>query len=316
MGAGVLMSNRLVRRSLVVAVSSLSIVAVGCGVTGTGQGASGLVTSRIAPQAKQAAGIVDAAQTTGAVGTYKVAVRVQSDSKDGRRSSSLTSSGEIDAVAGRAHLAAQLPEGAGGGKDVGVETVYDGETVYLKAPFLAGLGVDKPWVAVTSPKLATIANEITGGIESDPGSFLALLEGAGGPVETVGTEDLRGVPTRHVKVQLDPAKVLDQASVEHRQRIEDQLQKRGMALDALAPLPAEAWIDDDGYVRRFSVSFDLAELSKAYPGTEERPAPALDDVITETIELYDFGEPVDIVVPPASEVSTVDLSELFPGEGD
>jgi hypothetical protein len=198
-----------------------------------------------------------------------------------------------------------------------VEAVYDGDTAYVKAPIVESLFGSKPWVKVTSPKLGELADQLGGGLEAVPHGFLELLEGAGGPVTTVGTEEVRGVPTRHVAVDLDVQKVVDQAAGEHRQHLADQLGEHGVDLGKLGPIPAEAWIDDDGYVRRFSVSFDLADVGKVHPGAEAS------GVVTETIELYDFDQPVDITVPPSSEVATFDLAKVLeslpdhrPGHGD
>jgi hypothetical protein len=306
------MTNRLARRSLIVLAASLTIVAAGCGATGGADEGAQLVASGVAPQAQQAAGIVEAAQTTGAVSTEKVAITVRTTPADGDPSVSVTATGAVDGANGRAHLKADVSGTFGGGSDAAtIEAVYDGDSAYVKAPFTEFLG-DTPWVKIASPKLAQVADQLGGGLQGDPGSFLELLEGAGGPVTTVGTEDVRGVSTRHVKVDLDVRKVLDQAAGERSQQIEDQLTQRGIDLAKLAPIPAEAWIDDAGYVRRFSVSFDLAELGKVQPGTDAT------GVVTETIELYDFDEPVDITIPPADQVTTLDLAKMFdslPGEG-
>ena len=300
------MSNRLIRRPILVIAASLTLVAVGCGATGGAGGASQVVASGVAPEARRAAGVVEAAQSTGAVETMKVAITVRTTPAAGDPSVSLTSTGEIDGAEGRAHLVADVSGTVGGASDAAkVEAVYDGDTAYVKAPFVGELFDGKPWVKISSPKLARLAEQMGGGLQGDPGSFLELLEGAGGPVTTVGSEDVRGVPTRHVEVDLDVAKLLDQAAGGRRQEIEDQLAGKGVDLADLGPIPAEAWIDGDGYVRRFSVSFDLAELSKATPGA------GATGVITETIELYAFGEPVDIAIPPADQVSTFDLAKVL-----
>ncbi|MCU1370703.1 MAG: hypothetical protein JWO77_1897 [Ilumatobacteraceae bacterium] len=302
------MQNRLIRRSLFAVSASLSVVAVGCGATG-GAPASQHVSSAVAPGAQQAAGIVEAAQATGAITSEKVAITVRTVPADGDPSVSVTSTGEIDGAAGRSHLTADV-SGTFGGRsgDATVEAVFDGGSVFLKAPFTSFLA-DTPWVEVSSPALAEVAERLGGGLQGDPGEFVELLEGAGGPVTTVGTEEVRGVATRHVAVDIDVTKVLDQADPGRRAALEAQLTQRGVSLDDLAPLPAEAWIDDDGFVRRFTISFDLAELAKVHPGAEA------EGVVTETIELYDFNEPVDIAVPPASEVTTLDLAKLLDGAG-
>lgn len=299
------MLHRSVRRPLAVVVASLCVVAAGCGATGGADGRTELVASAIAPRAQQAAGLVEAAQATGAVETEKVAVTVRTDPPGGDPSVEVTVTGAIDGANGRAHLTADIAGTMGGrSQSTAVEAVYDGDTIYVKAPFVADL-LGKPWVRVTSPQLGSLADQLGGGLQGDPGSVLELLEGAGGPVTTVGTEEVRGVPTRHVRVDLDVARLLDRAAGDRRQELEGQLTRRGVDLADLAPLPAEAWIDDDGYVRRFSVSFDLAQVGKLRPGA------AAQGVVTETIELFDFGAPVEIAVPDASQVATFDLADVL-----
>lgn len=302
------MSNRLVRRSLVAALSLGVVALAGCGATGGG-GSGQIVSSGVAPKAQEASYLAQAAETTGAVDTQKVSVTVRTDPADGDPAVEVTAEGAVDAANGRAHLTADLSGTFDGrSEQATVEAVYDGDDVYVKAPFTEYLA-DTPWVQISSPKLAALTDELGGGLEPEPGSFLELLEGAGGPVTTVGTEDVRGVATRHVRVDLDVQKVLDQAPGERREKLEEQLSGRGVDVAKLGPIPAEAWIDDDGYVRRFSISFDLAELGEVHEGADAT------GVITETIELYDFGKPVDIAVPPADQVTTLDLANLFGGTG-
>jgi hypothetical protein len=286
--------------------AALCVLVAGCGATGGADGTTQFVSSRIAPQALHAAGVVEAAQATGTITTEKVAITVRTEPDGADPSVAVTATGEIDGANDRAHLRADVSGTFAGTSDaMEVEAVYDGDTAYVKAPFAESLFGGKPWVKVPSPKLGELADRLGGGLQPDPGSFLELLEGAGGPVTTLGTDEVRGVPTRHVSVDLDVQKVLGRATGERRQQIEDQLREHGVDLGKLAPIPAEAWIDDDGHVRRFSVAFDLAEVGKVHPGADAA------GVVTQTIELYDFDQPVDIAVPPASEVAPFDLAKLL-----
>lgn len=300
-------NNRVLHRSLLVVAASLSVVTVGCGVTsgGASAGSPQQVAAVLGPKAPSAADLSKAAATTSAVTSERFELTVSTKPSDGEDAIEITSSGEIDGENGRAHLSADLSGRLGGeSADTTLEAIYDGDTVYLKAPLLSSF-TDKPWFAITSDKLGDAVAKLDGSLQSDPGSFLAFLEGAGGPVDDLGTEDVRGVPTRHVGVQLDVKELLDEAAGPKRKKIEQQLSQYGISLDDLAPLPAEAWIDGDGFVRRFSVSFDLAELAKVDDQLQAT------GVVTQTIELYDFNEPVEVTVPPAGEVSTFDLSKLL-----
>ncbi|WP_426571637.1 hypothetical protein [Aquihabitans sp. McL0605] len=303
------MKNLLVRRSLIVLATSLSVVAVGCGATG---GKAESVSAGLAPKTGSAAFLAGAAKTTSAVSSEKVQVTVETTPAGAGPSISITSTGEIDAANKKAHLTADLSGSMGGtSKQAAIETVYDGDTVYLKAPFLQVFGATKPWIKVTSPKIADAVSKLGGSVQPDPGTLLTFLEGAGGPVKELGTEDVRGTPTRHVSVELDVAKVLDQAGVKDRKKLEEHLTQHGVALGDLGPIPAQAWIDGDGYVRRFSVSYDLGKLASLHHDGKATGPSGQAPTITETIELYDFNQPVDITVPPKADVSELDLSKAF-----
>lgn len=301
------MKNRLLVRTLVVVCASLSVVAVGCGATGGagGTAAPQQVEAGLVPKAPSAETVAKAAATTEAVTSEKFELTVSTAPSDGDPSVSVTSSGEIDGKAGLAHLTANVSGKVGKHSgDATIETIYAGDSIYLKAPFTKVFS-DKPWVKVTSSKLADAMKDFDGSLQSDPGSFLTFLEGAGGPVKTLGTEDVRGVATKHVSVQLDVKKLFAKAAGSKRQKIEQHLSQHGISLADVGPLPAEAWIDQDGFVRRLTVSFDLAQLGKVHKGMKAT------GVITETIELYDFNKPVDVAIPPAAQVDELDLSKLF-----
>jgi hypothetical protein len=60
-------------------------------------------------------------------------------------------------------------------------------------------------------------------------------------------------------------------------------------------LPAEAWIDGDGYLRKMTLAF--AGL-----------AGASDAGFDLTMEMFDFGAEVDVEPPPADEVT--DITDL------
>jgi len=68
-------------------------------------------------------------------------------------------------------------------------------------------------------------------------------------------------------------------------------------------IPFEIWIDGQGLPRRQRISMDFGDL---VPGTEGAS-------MDMTIDLSDFGEPVDIKVPRRSEVT--DMTETLAGAG-
>ncbi|HEX2577954.1 MAG TPA: hypothetical protein VHK88_16515, partial [Aquihabitans sp.] len=220
--------------------------------------------------------------------------------------------GEFDVEARRGRLTTDLGsligmfEGPTGESMAGeMDMVVDGDTVYVRSPLFAMISEgDEEWVSLPAGELDS-AGGFGSGTTSDPGAFLSFLEGAG-TVEEVGTEDVRGVATTHVRADLDMAKVLEQAPAQDGEDLTEQLEGLGLDPDDLGTVPAEAWIDGDGHVRRFTMTYDLGAL-----GGEE----AEDVSTTIDVELYDFDQPVEIELPDPSEVGELDPS-MLPDSGD
>lgn len=226
----------------------------------------------------------------------------------------ITSEGAFDNESGQGHMTmdmgemfasmgedAGLPEGAGT-----IEMVIDGDTVYMKSPLFSMLGDDsKPWQRIDSAELNE-GGALGGGAQSDPSQFLEFLEGASDDVTEVGTEEVRGVETTHVTATLDLEQLLEEAPGDQQANLEEQLEGLGAAADSFRTIPAEAWIDEDGYVRRFTMTFDFSSAAAE--------TPELDGVtMTMDIELYDFNEPVEVEIPDPSQVGELDPSILSGG---
>lgn len=64
-------------------------------------------------------------------------------------------------------------------------------------------------------------------------------------------------------------------------------------------LPCEAWLDDDGRLRRlrYTLALDQSPTMGTAAGSGE---------VETTVEYYDFGRPVDVAPPPADQVTDVD----------
>jgi len=106
----------------------------------------------------------------------------------------------------------------------------------------------------------------------NPDRLLGLLIKSSTEVETLETEEIRGVPARHYRAHLDKKKLGDDASYLPKDVVID------------------AWIDEDGLVRRVRV-------------------PQTDGAEPTIIDLFDFGVEVDVEAPPAAEIVTEE--ELF-----
>jgi hypothetical protein len=119
-----------------------------------------------------------------------------------------------------------------------------------------------------------------------------MLEAVGGEVETVGVEDLRGTETTHYRATIDPAAYAKTVGPEERAKL-------GPLADQLQPgsgdVPVDVWLDADGLVRKLSL--EISGRSQGQSGNASA-----------SFELWDYGEDVEIELPPASEV--VDASAL------
>ena len=69
------------------------------------------------------------------------------------------------------------------------------------------------------------------------------------------------------------------------------------AQSGLGDVPVDVWLDADGLVRKLMLAFEATDPDTAQPNTA-----------SVTFELWDYGRPVAIELPPASEVA--DASSL------
>lgn len=181
---------------------------------------------------------------------------------------------ELDLASVLARAAATTP-GASvpAGLDTTMRVVVDGADVYLQVPMLQGLSGVGGWIALTSADLGRVGGSL--GMANDvldPSKALEVLREVAADMQVVGPEAVRGVATTHVRATISAAS------------------PPGDAVDV--------WIDGDGLVRRIQMAADGISAAATYGGGA-----------VVTIELFDYGEPVEITVPAASE--TTPFSDLL-----
>jgi len=174
------------------------------------------------------------------------------------------------------------------------ERIVDG-VIYMNLGSFPGAPAEldgKQWVKLDPAQLKQqggMFGDLANQAESNsPNQGLEYLKGLSGDVQDLGQEDVGGRPATHYRASIDYAKVLDQlpsASAETRD-----------ALGKLGTVPADVWIDDQDHVVKMHMTIDGSALG-AGAGTAEL-----------TMELSDFGVPVDVQAPP--EDQTVDFSSL------
>ncbi len=279
---------------------------VGTGCTATGGESLGVSSGSGATPSASMVALNRAAAATGEVATLRFSLETSVTGLPGSGDLANSTTGEIDRRSGRTHLTTDLDSvlGALGSTEAGdgeVEVVVDGDTVYMRSPLYRRLvGSERSWLSLPAEEVVP-GGPMSGGGQSDPADLLGVLEGAGGELTELGTEQVRGVDTRHVSTVIDVRAMLDGVDGEQREALIEALDRFGGDLDDLVTISAEAWVDADGHVRRFMLTFDVADGS-------QRLADLGDMSVTVTYELYDFDAPIEIAVPDPADVEELDVS--------
>ena len=176
------------------------------------------------------------------------------------------------------------------GKDIKMQEILDGTTIYMGSPLFASQMGGKKWVKVDLAQLGKVQGlDMTSLMSRNPAQAIEQLEAAG-TVTKVGTETINGDSTTHFRVtNLDPSKLPQGAKIKQ------------LAHPKYGPI--DVWIGDaNGYVYRETMSVGFST-----PGSSGQSA-----TMTMSVNLSKFGEDVHVTVPPASE--TGDATQL-PGFG-
>jgi hypothetical protein len=133
----------------------------------------------------------------------------------------------------------------------------------------------------------------------DPSVNLQLLRGATDDVQSHGDTELEGDTVEHYDVTVDVQRAAAQADPDARDAIAAIGEQTGSTT-----IDMEVWIDDQDRIRRIVHSVDLSEAEVFTEGT------APEGTIEITIDLYEFGEPVEISGPDEGEIIDVDEQTL------
>jgi hypothetical protein len=197
-------------------------------------------------------------------------------------------------------LASLAGERLGSPDDWKIETVMDGPTIYMHAPFFqTALKLDKPWVKIDMENAGKQAGlDLSRLMSYDPTQwtqYLDYLRGSEGAV-VLGHEMVRGVRTMHYETSIDFDTYLSSLSG-------DQRSTAKAALDKLNELGKpqfgtfDVWIDAQGRIAQetFDYSIDGGNSSVGSVKTSFK------------LEFYDYDVPVSITIPSSDQV--VDLMQ-------
>jgi hypothetical protein len=286
------------RRGALAAVAvAVPALLAGCGVTGgSGTGIEALAV----PTGASSLFVRDAAEQTAAANGQRVSAELVVRDVDGEILVRTTAEGAFDEEASVGELSTQTSAGGGlGGMDLDVDMVFDGSDVYLRAGVLEMFTGGRSWVRVPGEEVDRVTDELGTTVTTDPSSFVELLEATAGPLEDLGTEAVRGVPTRHVAGTLDLEALAAEVAPERADELAELLAELPAVAEDVSAIPVEAWIDGEGFVRRFTFTIDQLGEGEGQGS------------ITQTVELWDFDEPLTVEVPPADQVQDLDASSLL-----
>ena len=171
-----------------------------------------------------------------------------------------------------------------------IELVQDGKVEYVRFPAIDDqLPVGKSWLR-GADGISAGAVDFRQFTSGDPREALDALQGIAGDIETLGSEELRGVETTHYRATLDPAELAEARDREGRSAPPSVVER--LTRSGVDDIPVDVWIDADGLIRKLTMA-----LSATQPGTTQSSEASI------SFELWDYGEPVEIAVPPASEVA-------------
>jgi hypothetical protein len=244
-------------------------------------------------------------------GSSRVDLEMVMDVPGMDRPATITGTGAMDEATGKMQMSIDMSEVVeaiaateGGpmpdGIDEPMEMVVDQGTVYMRVPMLADLLGTSRWIRVTPQDMGLDLGSfgLGGGGVQDPGQMLEALRGVSDDVERVGEEEVRGVDTVRYHATLDLGRAIAELPASQREALADGLEDLSATF---GDLPVDVWVDAEGLVRRMEMVMDASE--------------ALDDGrMTMRFELYDYGEPVEITVPPAEDV--IDFGEVMDQMGD
>jgi hypothetical protein len=226
-----------------------------------------------------------------------------SDEKSGKGEFTMDLGSFAELMGGLAgSMGGKAPAGFGDPENWKLEMRLDGTVAYMHMPLLAGkLPGGKEWVRLDLEKAASLQGldlaQLQGFAEgSDPRQMLDFLRAVSSEVTRVGTEDVRGVETTHYFAVVDFQKAL--ADLAKKSGQSSLLTQLGGFASSLQNVPLDVWVDADNLVRRMNM-----DLSFAVPGQSGEAK------VSMAMEIFDYGQPVTVDVPPASD--TVDFSALI-----
>lgn len=194
----------------------------------------------------------------------------------------ITMEGSFDAENGISHLIMEVDSDVGGGilGDMQLESIETPDTSYFRGPAMFG-GSGDDWIVEPIDEAAETRAAMP--VQSPNGVF-EFLRSSRSEIDEIGSEEVRGEPTTHLRTVLDLQGAIDAETNERIARIMTDW-VAVMEMQTAGPFDSiemDIWVGDDGYLRKIAYDVEL-----------------LTGPVESELEFFDFGEPVDIEVPDA-----------------
>ncbi|HEX4862921.1 MAG TPA: hypothetical protein VFV02_02540, partial [Acidimicrobiales bacterium] len=179
-----------------------------------------------------------------------------------------------------------------------IHLIYLGGTIYEGFPQISQLVPGKSWLSLDLSGLSSAAG--SGGalnLGGNPAAMLRLLSQQGNNVVPLGSSKVNGVSVNGYRVTFDPAAMqrqLDSADI-------PSWMRGAISQVNLQNATETVFIDAAGQLRRTTMHVDVNGPSGKSASVDE------------TFDLSDYGVPVSISAPPASQV--VDIQQFLQSVG-
>ncbi len=183
------------------------------------------------------------------------------------------------------------------------EVLETGGIAYVQVPPTSQSQVpgNKPWVSIDLNKVdeAQLGKSFSqvASVDSDsPGQLLASLGAVSDRVTTAGTSTIDGARTTEYRATVDLAKEAATVGAKEGAKAAGTITHEEQVLGTRT-LPVTVWVDGHGLVNQISTQVPIPAASAG--------SPTGSGTATVTVTFSDFGVPVPLNPPPASQVADV-----------
>lgn len=280
--------SALRRRSLVMSVGTILVAVLGLLAAACGGGSSSSSNTTSTSSGGSNSGVETAYTSTVNTKSANLALNI-GVTQPGHAPVNITGSGAASFATDQSEFSLNIPQAGT------FQIRLVGGTLYLMVPAQdqAATG-GKPWASVDLSSLQE-GNSTVPGLgsgSSDPSQILGYLQGVSTSVTNLGSATIRGVQTTHYRLTVD----LNKAAQANPQDAA-QYQKLLSQIHT-STLPMEVWTDSSNRVNQLRVEIPVPAGTS---GTTTAGS------VTLTLQLFNFGVPVNVAAPPPNEVGTLSI---------